>query len=110
MGKEGVQARGETIGPYEVVRVVAAGGMGVIYEARPKPGLRDDLLQLGVERVAVKVARLDAGAPSRQERRLRAERIDREFQTLLGLTRLGHPNVVEVYDWGWDEGMPYYAM
>ncbi len=110
MSQERIYSPGEHIGPYQVVRVIATGGMGVVYETTPDPEFRSDLLAMGVQRLAVKVARLEALPEDRHAHKRRVERIDREFSTLIDLTKLAHKNVVRVYDSGWWEGLPYYAM
>ena len=110
MARERIYSSGECIGPYEVTRTMATGGMGIVYEARPSAELRGDLLRMGIDRVAVKVARLGTQELDRHERKVLMERIDREFRTLLGLTKLGHPHVVSVFDWGWEDAVPYYVM
>jgi len=109
MPLERIFEKGQSIGPYEVVRVIAAGGMSIVYEAVPLKGLRDELLGERVDRVAVKVARM-ALPGTRRERKRMVDRLDREFRTLMDLSTLAHPNVVRVYDAGWDEGTPWYTM
>ncbi|MHC4428712.1 MAG: serine/threonine protein kinase, partial [Planctomycetota bacterium] len=85
-----------TIGRYETRRVIAAGGMGTVYEAvqdRPHRA------------VALKVMR--RGATSRQA----MKRFKHEAE-ILG--RLRHPHIAQVYDAGtFDDGegaQPYFAM
>jgi eukaryotic-like serine/threonine-protein kinase len=81
-------------GRYEVVRFLGAGGMGVVYAARP---IHAD------HEVAVKVMR----APATQDGAL-ARRFLEEAQLSL---RVRHPNVVVVYDFGRTaEGLVYLAM
>lgn len=79
-----------TIGPYPVVRVVAHGGMAVVYEVTDPESGRP---------LAVKVLQSrGAGAP----------RFGREYRAL---TRIDHPNVVRVYRYGINEqGLPYLVM
>ena len=78
------------IGPYPVVRVVAAGGMAVVYEVTDPESGRP---------LAVKVLQSkSAGAP----------RFAREYRAL---TRIDHPNVVRVYRYAISEtGLPYLVM
>lgn len=86
-----VQA-GELLGPYEVVRFIAKGGMASVYAATDTRN--------GAE-VAVKVLRpLGPGAESRN-------RFRREFRSLSKLT---HPNVLRVYEWGLRGERPWYSM
>src|SRR3954471_3860766 len=71
---------GTRIGPYHVVSVLGAGGMGEVYRARDTTLGRD---------VAVKVLpgsfSADTGRPARLEREARL------------LTRLNHPNIGAIY-------------
>jgi eukaryotic-like serine/threonine-protein kinase len=71
---------GRTLGPYEVVARLGAGGMGEVYRARD-PKLNRD--------VALKV--LPAAAALDGERR---ERFQREAQAIAALN---HPNIVTIY-------------
>ncbi len=83
----------EQVGPYRIVRVVGRGGMAVVYLAR-QPNLARD--------VAVKeLAQIGAGDPSM------ARRFIREAQVA---GSLNHPNVVTVYDFLEQDGVPYIAM
>ena len=80
-------------GEYEVVREIARGGMGVIYEAR----------DVGLSRqVALKVL-----APSLALAARSAERFKREGRTVAGLE---HPNIVPVYRVGERGGVLFIAM
>ena len=82
------------IGPYEVVGVLGAGGMGTVYLARQ----REPLERL----VAVKLIR-DEGFDER-----RALRFDTERRTL---ARMSHPNIAQVFAAGaTPAGEPYIAM
>jgi len=92
-----VDAREERqIGRYRVLRVLAAGGMGIVYEAEQDHPHRT---------VALKVLRRSAA--SRQAMR----RFEHEVE-ILG--RLQHTNIAQIYDAGtFDEGegaQPYFAM
>jgi serine/threonine protein kinase len=105
---------GQKMGRYELVRLLAVGGMGCVYEARQERPARS---------VALKILRPGFSAPSALARfRLEPE--------LLG--RLQHPNIAQVYEAGvhvdregilgpaalegegWGEGLaqpiPYFAM
>lgn len=85
--------RGQQLGEYRIVREVARGGMGVVYEA----------IQTSLNRrVALKVlpagVLLSSSAP---------ERFGREAATA---GRLHHTNIVPVYAVGQEQGIHYYVM
>ncbi len=80
---------------YVLESQLAAGGMGVIYRAFD---------QLGRREVAYK--RMRAGRDGARRAQLSAL-FQREFDAL---ARLPHPNIVEVYEYGFDEDGPYYTM
>jgi serine/threonine-protein kinase len=78
---------------YEVESVLGRGGMGVVYRARHLP--------LG-RLVALKMALAGSYAGSHERERFR-----REAEAVAALR---HPNVVQVYDVGDADGLPYYTM
>ena len=81
------------LGQYEVVRLVATGGMGRVYEAR------HELLK---RRTALKVVPVELASEET------LARFEREVRATSLLT---HPNTVVVYDFGRsDHGHFYYAM
>ena len=83
-------AEGETLGRYEIVGHLGAGGMGVVYRARD--------LRLGRD-VAIKVLNdHSAGLPSRIERFALEAR---------AVARLSHPNILDIHDFGTHEGITY---
>jgi len=83
----------QQVGPYRIVRVVGRGGMAVVYLAR-QPALSRD--------VAVKeLARVVASDPALASRFIREARV---------AGSLNHPNVVTVYDFLEQDGVPYIAM
>ena len=88
--------RPKSVGHYSIRRVIATGGMGVVYEAVQEHPHRT---------VALKVLR--GGIASRSALR----RFEHESQIL---ARLRHPNIAQVYEAGMhDEGthtVPYFAM
>jgi eukaryotic-like serine/threonine-protein kinase len=81
---------GNRIGPYEIVGVVGAGGMGVVYRARDTRLGRD---------VALKVLPPECGAD--------ADRLRRFEQEARAAGSLNHPNVLTVHDFGTHEGAPF---
>ena len=90
MREVAVVERGTRIGPYEVLSLVGAGGMGEVYRARD-PRLERE--------VAIKM--LPAAAASNAER---LRRFEREARATAALT---HPNILDVHDVGTHEGVPY---
>jgi predicted Ser/Thr protein kinase len=80
------------VGSYEVVRVLARGGMAVVYLAR-QPTLDRE--------VALKRLQLESTDPTL------ARRFVREARLAAGLD---HPNVVTLFDFFEDGGVPYIAM
>ena len=86
-------APGRTLGPYEILSPLGAGGMGEVYEAKDT--------RLG-RTVAIKV--LPEGLAENPERRARFER---EARTVSQLT---HPHVCTLYDVGEEEGLHFLVM
>ena len=83
----------ERLGPYRIVRVLAIGGMGKVYEAE------DEVLS---RRVAVKTIRYGRLADPKL-----LERFMREREAL---ARLHHTNIVPIYGAGEEAGLLYFAM
>jgi Tol biopolymer transport system component len=81
---------GTKLGPYEVVSMLGAGGMGEVYRARDSRLKRD---------VAIKVL---PQALSQD-----ADRLRRFEQEALATAALNHPNILAVFDIGTYEGAPY---
>jgi WD40 repeat protein len=78
---------------YEVLGLLGRGGMGVVYRAR----------QVGLDRmVALKMilAGEHAGQPERA-------RFQREAEAV---ARLSHPNIVQVYEVGEHQGLPFFSL
>ncbi len=81
---------GVRLGPYEIVSMLGAGGMGVVHRARDTRLDRD---------VAIKVLPTKFAAD--------AERLRRFEREARATAALSHPNILAVYDVGTHEGMPY---
>jgi hypothetical protein len=81
---------GTTLGPYEIVGLIGAGGMGEVYRAR------DPRLQ---RTVAIKIL-----PPSFSSDLDRLRRFQHEARAA---GSLNHPNIVGVYDLGAHDGSPY---
>jgi serine/threonine protein kinase len=81
---------GTKLGPYEIVSLLGAGGMGEVYRARDSRLKRD---------VAIKVLP--------QALSLDADRLRRFEQEALATAALNHPNILAVFDIGTNEGSPY---
>ncbi|MBN1868751.1 protein kinase [Candidatus Sumerlaeota bacterium] len=81
------------IGHYRIVRLLGRGGMGHVYLA----------VDTTLDRpVALKVVRSELTAnPSNLERFRREAR---------AVARLNHPQIVQIFEFGQHEGMPFYAM
>ena len=85
---------GDRLGPYEVVGLIASGGMGSVWEGARRDGQFE-------QRVAIKVLR--GGTDSAREVMLR-----REQQVLASLE---HPGIASILDAGHLEGgAPYFVM
>ena len=81
---------GSTVGPYEILGPLGAGGMGEVYRAR------DSRLERSV---ALKIISTEAiGDPERQRRFVQEAR---------SASALNHPNILSVYDIGTQSGMQY---
>jgi eukaryotic-like serine/threonine-protein kinase len=81
---------GTKLGPYEIVSLLGAGGMGEVYRARDSRLRRD---------VAIKVLP--------QELSLDVDRMRRFEQEALATAALNHPNILAVFDIGTSDGSPY---
>src|SRR5205823_1073428 len=81
------------LGPYRVLKVLGAGGMGIVFQAE------DVALKRAV---ALKVVKPElAGNPEARERFLREAR---------AAAALEHENVVTIFQVGEERGMPFLAM
>ena len=83
-------SRGDPLGPYEIVGLLGAGGMGEVY------GARDPRLD---REVAIKVLPEDVAGD-----RNRLRRFEKEAKAVAALN---HPNVLAVHDVGTHDGRPY---
>ncbi|MFZ1136337.1 MAG: protein kinase [Candidatus Korobacteraceae bacterium] len=81
---------GTTLGPYEIVALIGAGGMGEVYRARDQRLGRD---------VAVKVLPASFAADP--------DRLRRFEQEARAIAALSHPNVLGVHDIGQNNGTPF---
>jgi serine/threonine-protein kinase len=78
---------------YEIVEVLGRGGMGVVYKAR----------QIALDRfVALKMIRAPGSADAEERGRFHTE--------ALAVARLTHPNIVQVYEVGEHDGVPFLAL
>src|ERR1700719_1475151 len=81
---------GTKLGPYEIVNLLGAGGMGEVYRARDSRLKRE---------VAIKVLPPALSAD--------ADRLRRFEQEALATAALNHPNILAVFDIGTYESSPY---
>ena len=81
---------GARLGPYQVVSLIAVGGMGEVYRAHDGRLHRD---------VAVKVLTSELAKD--------APRLLRFEKEALAVSSLSHPNILTLYDVGTFQGMPY---
>ncbi len=78
---------------YRLVREIASGGMGIVYEAE----------NVKLKRVvALKVVRNAHFATREEAARFRAE--------TQAIAQLDHPDIVPIYESGEEDGMPYFTM
>jgi Protein kinase domain/AAA ATPase domain len=92
---QGVSVPDSIDGRYRVKRVLGRGGMAVVFEVTDTARARD---------VALKRL-LPQSQSTKHERN--QELFEREFHTL---SQLAHPCIVQVYDFGLADGLPYYTM
>jgi eukaryotic-like serine/threonine-protein kinase len=84
---------GKTVSHYQVVEIIGAGGMGVVYRAHDKQLDRD---------VALKVLPVGTLTDEDARKQFRKE--------ALALAKLNHPNVETVYEFASHDGMDFLAM
>ncbi len=93
LGRVGDDVPYRKFGNYELIEVIAHGGMGVVYKAK----------QIGLNRtVALKMILTGAFADD--------EEIKRFYQEAEAAAKLDHPGIVPVYDVGCCDGQHYYSM
>ena len=78
---------------YEIIKSIGEGGMANVYLAK------DNILD---RKVAIKVLRGDLAADNKFVRRFQRE--------ALSVSNLSHPNIVEIYDVGEEDGQHYIVM
>jgi len=83
---------GQTLGHYRIVEKIGEGGMGEVYRARDETLDRDVAIKVLPEEVVEKSDRL--------------ARFEREAKAV---AKLNHPNILDVYELGGDEGRPFMA-
>jgi serine/threonine protein kinase len=93
VSEEAQQLKPSRIGKYEVLDVLGRGGMGVVYRARDTRIGRD---------VAIKT--LTEGFAGN------ADMLKRFYQEAGHTGNLRHPNIVIIYDFGDENGLPYIVM
>lgn len=94
VGDHGEPQVGEVLGAYEVVRPIARGGMATVFAVRDT---RDPGGPLRAMKVLLPLTHADEART----------RFRREFRAL---SRLQHPNVLQVFDWGLRGDRPWYTM
>ena len=84
---------GQRLGRYQIIQEIGAGGMGVVFRARDEQLERD---------VAIKVLHLGSFGDETARSRFRKEaRV---------LSRLNHPNIEVIYDFGTENGVDFVVM
>ena len=92
LGEAG-QALPKHIANYDILGVLGRGGMGVVYKARQK----------GLNRMAALKMILAAGHASNEE--------FLRFQTEAeAVAKLQHPNIVQIFEVGQEDGRPYFSL
>jgi serine/threonine protein kinase len=87
---------GKSLGRYQILEQIGAGGMATVYKAL------DSTLD---RHVAVKVIRRDAFPPYQFDHILM-----RFLREARALAKLSHPNILKIFDYGEFENQPYFVM
>jgi len=92
-GAESREGRLPRVAGFEIVEVLGAGGMGIVYKAR----------QVRLDRfVALKMIRAGAGARPQDLARFEAE--------ALAVAAIEHPNIIRIFEIGEYGGMPFCSL
>ena len=83
----------DTVGGYEILGKIAAGGMGAVYRAR----------QPGLDRVVALKLIIEGRLAGDQE-------VERFLLEARSAGELDHPNIVPIYEVGEDNGQPFFSM
>jgi serine/threonine-protein kinase len=88
-----VQPPGQRFGDYELLGELGRGGMGVVYKAR----------HLGLNRIVALKMILHANHAAPEDQR-------RSLAEAEAVAALPHPGIVQIYDLGTHEGLPYFSL
>lgn len=91
LGDQSATMTGRKLGPYQLVQRLGVGGMATVYKG-VRPGEPD---------VAVKVMRRDLA---------QSDMLERFRREALVTSKVNHPNIVRLLDWGEESGYSYLAM
>jgi serine/threonine protein kinase len=101
-GEDADAARpGQTVGPYEIERLLGTGGMGAVYLAHRRAGATPGAGGPADRRVALKVMLPRMADQGAQEIFIREIEVTRSLR---------HPNIVGLLDFGKHEGRFYFAL